>query len=50
MSNRAAFLETAKGELRVRDAELAEPGEGEVLVKVCTVNNTAFMLGDNFFY
>jgi NADPH:quinone reductase-like Zn-dependent oxidoreductase len=35
MSNRAAFLETAKGQFVVRHAEIAEPGEGEVLVKVC---------------
>ena len=34
MSNRAAFLETVKGEFRFCDADLAEPGEGEVLVKV----------------
>jgi Zn-dependent alcohol dehydrogenase len=48
MSNRAAFLETAKGEFRVRDADLVEPGEGEVLVKVCNVANTAFVLDDKF--
>jgi hypothetical protein len=34
MSNRATFLETAKGEFSVRDADLVEPGQGEVLVKV----------------
>jgi Zn-dependent alcohol dehydrogenase len=37
MSNRAAFLETPKGQFVVRDAEIAEPREGEVLVKVCIV-------------
>ncbi|KAF2629075.1 GroES-like protein [Macroventuria anomochaeta] len=34
MSNKAAFLETEKGSIVVRDAEIAQPGEGEVLVKV----------------
>jgi NADPH:quinone reductase-like Zn-dependent oxidoreductase len=34
MNNRAAFLETAKGEIVVRNAEIAELEEGEVLVKV----------------
>jgi NADPH:quinone reductase-like Zn-dependent oxidoreductase len=34
MSNRAAFLLAAKGEFAVRDADIAEPGEGEVLIKV----------------
>ncbi|KAG9194195.1 hypothetical protein G6011_04230 [Alternaria panax] len=34
MNNRAAFLEVAKGELRVRDAASEEPGEGKVLVRV----------------
>ncbi|KAF2028354.1 GroES-like protein [Setomelanomma holmii] len=34
MSNRAAFLETAKGKFTVRDTERPEPGDGEVLVKV----------------
>jgi NADPH:quinone reductase-like Zn-dependent oxidoreductase len=34
MNNRAAFLETEKGKIVVRDAATAEPGEGEVLVKV----------------
>jgi NADPH:quinone reductase-like Zn-dependent oxidoreductase len=34
MTNRAAFLETEKGKIIVRDAETPEPGEGEVLVKV----------------
>lgn len=34
MSNKAAFLETAKGEFVVRDTEIAQPGEGEILIKV----------------
>jgi NADPH:quinone reductase-like Zn-dependent oxidoreductase len=34
MSNRAAFLVAAKGEIIVRDAEIPKPGEGEVLIKV----------------
>jgi NADPH:quinone reductase-like Zn-dependent oxidoreductase len=34
MSNLAAFLETEKGQIVVRDAEIPEPGEGEVLIKV----------------
>ncbi|CAO2653525.1 Nn.00g029360.m01.CDS01 [Neocucurbitaria sp. VM-36] len=34
MSNKAAFVETAKGQILVRDAEIAQPGNGEVLVKV----------------
>jgi NADPH:quinone reductase-like Zn-dependent oxidoreductase len=34
MSNRAAFLESPNGLFVVRDAELSEPGPGEVLVKV----------------
>jgi NADPH:quinone reductase-like Zn-dependent oxidoreductase len=34
MSNRAAFLETEKGQIVVRDAEIPEPEEGEVLIKV----------------
>lgn len=34
MSNRAAFIETEKGRVVVRDAETAQPGEGEVLIKV----------------
>ena len=34
MSNKAAFVETAKGQIVVRDAEIAQPGDGEVLVKV----------------
>lgn len=34
MNNRAAFVETEKGQIVVRDAEIAELGEGEVLVKV----------------
>jgi NADPH:quinone reductase-like Zn-dependent oxidoreductase len=34
MSNRAAWIEVAKGEIVVRDAEIPEPGEGEVLIKV----------------
>ena len=34
MSNRAAFLESAKGSFVVRDAEIAELEEGEVLVRV----------------
>jgi Zn-dependent alcohol dehydrogenase len=33
MSNRAAFLESAKGEFSVRDADIAQPEEGEVLIK-----------------
>lgn len=39
MSNRAAFIESEKGQIVVRDAEVPEPGEGEVLVKVqaCTI-------------
>lgn len=34
MNNRAAFVETEKGHIVVRDAEIAELGKGEVLVKV----------------
>jgi NADPH:quinone reductase-like Zn-dependent oxidoreductase len=34
MNNRAAFLESEKGQFVVRDAEIAELGEGEVLIKV----------------
>ena len=34
MSNKAAFVEAEKGQIVVRDAEIAQPGEGEVLVKV----------------
>ncbi|KAF2264405.1 GroES-like protein [Lojkania enalia] len=34
MSNRAAFLETSMGPIVVRDAEIGEPGEGEILIKV----------------
>ncbi|KAH5254458.1 hypothetical protein HBI67_151950 [Parastagonospora nodorum] len=34
MSNRAAFLESAKGSFVVRDAEIEELEEGEVLVRV----------------
>jgi NADPH:quinone reductase-like Zn-dependent oxidoreductase len=33
-SNRAAFIETPKGQIVVRDIDIPEPGEGEVLVKV----------------
>jgi NADPH:quinone reductase-like Zn-dependent oxidoreductase len=34
MNNRAAFLETEKGSIVVRDGEIPDPGEGEVLIKV----------------
>jgi NADPH:quinone reductase-like Zn-dependent oxidoreductase len=34
MSNLAAFVETEKGQIVVRDAEIPEPEEGEVLIKV----------------
>jgi NADPH:quinone reductase-like Zn-dependent oxidoreductase len=34
MNNRAAFIDSPKGQVVVRDAEVAQPGEGEVLVKV----------------
>jgi hypothetical protein len=34
MSNRAAFVEEVKGQIVVRDADISEPGEKEVLVKV----------------
>lgn len=34
MANRAAFLETEKGQFVVRDAETWQPGPGEVLIKV----------------
>jgi NADPH:quinone reductase-like Zn-dependent oxidoreductase len=34
MNNRAAFLESEKGSIVVRDAGISEPGPGEVLVKV----------------
>jgi hypothetical protein len=34
MSNKAAFVEAEKGRIVVRDAEIGQPGEGEVLVKV----------------
>jgi NADPH:quinone reductase-like Zn-dependent oxidoreductase len=34
MSNRAAFVEREKGPVIVRNAEISEPGEGEVLIKV----------------
>jgi NADPH:quinone reductase-like Zn-dependent oxidoreductase len=34
MSNRAAFIESVKGSVVVRDADISEPGQGEVLVKV----------------
>jgi len=37
MANRAAFLESEKGAIVVRDAENSKPGEGEVLVKVRSV-------------
>lgn len=37
MSNKAAYLESEKGSFVVRDAEVWQPGEGEVLVKVSTV-------------
>ncbi|KAH7084492.1 chaperonin 10-like protein [Paraphoma chrysanthemicola] len=33
-TNRAAFLETQKGQMVVRDTDTPEPGPGEVLVKV----------------
>jgi hypothetical protein len=33
-ANRAAFLESEKGAIVVRDAEIPKPGQGEVLVKV----------------
>ena len=36
MTNRAAFLESEKGAIVVRDAEIPKPGEGEVLIKVCS--------------
>lgn len=34
MSNRAAFVESAKGAIIVRDADVPEPEEKEVLIKV----------------
>lgn len=34
MSNKAAFLEEEKGRFVVKDAEIGEPGPGEILVKV----------------
>src|SRR5690242_21292036 len=34
MSNKAAFLETERGLIVVRDAGVARPGNGEVLIKV----------------
>ncbi|KAF2014475.1 GroES-like protein [Aaosphaeria arxii CBS 175.79] len=34
MSNRAAFLEIAKGKFIINDVDIEQPGEGEVLVKV----------------
>jgi hypothetical protein len=34
MSNRAAFIETEKGQIVVQDAEIAQPEQGEVLIKV----------------
>jgi NADPH:quinone reductase-like Zn-dependent oxidoreductase len=34
MSNRAAVLESEKGAIVVRDAEIPKPGEGEVLIEV----------------
>lgn len=34
MSNKAAFVDSEKGQIVVRDAEIGQPGEGEVLVKV----------------
>jgi Zn-dependent alcohol dehydrogenase len=34
MSNRAAFLDTPKGEFVVRDTEIPQPEKGEVLVRV----------------
>jgi hypothetical protein len=39
MANRAAFLESEKGKFVVRDAEIGQPGEGEVLVKVGRFTN-----------
>lgn len=37
MSNKAAFVEAEKGRIYVGDAEIAQPGEGEVLVKVSRI-------------
>jgi hypothetical protein len=34
MSNRAAFLETPKGQFAVRDAEVPQPEQGEILIRV----------------
>jgi NADPH:quinone reductase-like Zn-dependent oxidoreductase len=34
MENKAAWLESEKGKFVVRETELAQPGEGEVLIKV----------------
>lgn len=34
MSNKAAFIETEKGSVVVREADIVQPGEGEILVKV----------------
>ncbi|KAF2123090.1 chaperonin 10-like protein [Lophiotrema nucula] len=34
MANRAAFIPSAKGPFEIRDYEKAEPGEGEILIKV----------------
>lgn len=34
MNNKAAFLETEKGSIFVRGAEIAQPEEDEVLIKV----------------
>ena len=34
MGNKAAFIESEKGPVVVRDAKLEQPGEGEVLIRV----------------
>jgi Zn-dependent alcohol dehydrogenase len=34
MSNKAAFIESEKGHFVVHETEIAQPGEGEVLIKV----------------
>ena len=38
ISNRAVFLEAAKGEFVVRDTKIWQPEEREVLIKVITVD------------
>lgn len=35
MANKAAFLLSEKGDFVVEDAEIGEPGENEILIRVC---------------